>query len=461
MNQVGEASAATLGYIVGDIPGAIAARNLYRNYRNSMPPVRSQKRRPAFNPYVTPQSNRNFQTINPFYSPSVVMSRASSRRGSVASSRLARARKLSSVGTGGSKASGTSSVNSVTVRKRGNKVHKEGLKKKVKVSREFRKKVKAVIDPKGGFGSYTDISYTSLLPIDIGQNIAELGYVSNSRQSFFSPATVLGQASVLFAGTTNAQTWTSSTLPFSHRTFKCTVVNQSVTVRMKNNTARDLKVNIYAGSPRGKQYGDGFGMLGYWDNCLLNDYDAGSANRVAWSQTTAGAITGVTSSMLGISPKFSKKFMQNYTLDTTTVTIEPGKEYVYVLQGPQNKEYDFAKFWSQSGQFDNQQKFIKQILVTVAVDVTSTTVGQVGRYTDMTAGTGAGLMMEVTQKCKMVVPEQAGLQFTAAPGVGFMPLNRRMPVKFYHNWAAAQTAATNVVEYEDENPLAPATGVGV
>lgn len=434
MDILGTVAAGTLGYIHGNVKGARRWIKSYQQYRKltmvPKTPSKVHKRR----------SSMGSAPRTPRRTPSKPMR---SRSGSV----------YKSVGSI-THMPGTSASTSVSVRKRGNKVHKEGVKKKVKVSKEFRKKVKEALTGNYIKGKFTDVSYGKIIPVSGVQTNLDLGYSWDNAFSFFSPGQVLHVASVLFNQQLNTQVGlTSNPGLFSIRNMKIDVVKSHVTVKFKNNSARNIHFNVYAVSPKGKLDGNGKNAVFAWSEAMANDGTAGPS-QMNISQTFGGARVPASPAQLLVKPTTSPAFSNKYTCDTTTVMLEPGKEYTYYLKGPQPKTYDYAKYWN-GLLFDNQQKFIKQIMVSAWVDVTGTDTGAIGRYTNLNPIKGFGLLYEMTQHFTVSLPEQTGIEFTAAPAVGKFPLNLRRAVYFNQNWQNPGAVGV-VTEILDENPIGTA-----
>jgi len=134
---VGATSAAVLGFISDNYRGAKRAANAYWTYSKSkklkMAPTgrsvsRGRTRSPPQHLY-TPQSNRTRQTVNPFRSKSLGAS-----PGDVSM----RSRSRSVARSNASSRSNASNVLAKAHRKKGQKVAKEGVKKKLKVPTKLR-----------------------------------------------------------------------------------------------------------------------------------------------------------------------------------------------------------------------------------------------------------------------------------------------------------------------------------
>lgn len=440
MDYLGQASAATLGYIVDNQRGAKRAASLYQKHSKRQRMVSSSETRGR----SRTRSTSSVAKYKPRGNSSMSVSVAGTKR---------RGRSLSSVRSITADA-GANNVRAVAAKKKGKKVAKEGLKKHVKVPKKLRKQIKEVIAVKKNtaIGRYTDIKYFKITPTD-SQVITMLGNTTDTLPNLFDPVWIQYTASVLFNGALVNATPTNSTANFfSARTLSVDVLKQSVTYRMMNNSARTLTVKIWDLSPKSRQYNLGYNPYTYWQGAFLAESSTSPYNPNKFA---------ITPETLYANPKMTAMFRNMYSMDETIVNLEAGKEYVHTLRGP-NMTYDFQKYWDTNagtGVFSNQQKFIKHTMICVYNDITATTLATPGRFTDMVGASPYGLLVEQTTFTKIGMPEQAGFAWPAVtPVTGDQPLNQRYSAYAVQNWAGAQSGV--VTKIEDENAQAPTT-VGV
>lgn len=437
---VGTVSAGTLGYITGNMKGARRAVALYQNYSN-MPKSQTNRGRSTSRGRVT-KRRRVTSTSTVRGGRDVSMSRASSRRRSVSVARsVSAARSANSDGN---------NVVAPISKKKGNKVARKGIKKKLKVPNELRKQIKAVVNTTNkAIGRYTDIKYYKITPSD-SQVVQMMGVATQGGfYNLFDPAYILYVASTLFNGAPvqNAPTTASPQL-FSPRTLTVEVLKQSVTYRMKNNTQRTLTVKVWDISPKSRQFANGFDPYAYWQTTFSTEAANSPHNPNKYS---------ITPETLYANPKMSEAWRQMFQMDEVIFELEPGKEAYHKVVGP-NMLYDFQKFWD-SASFSNQQKFIKHTMICVYTDIINTTLGSVGRFTDIVSAEPYDLLIEQTMFTKIAVPEQAGFTWPAVtPTTGVAALDKRYSVYALQNWAGAQSGLVQGVS--DENPQAPITGSG-
>jgi len=352
-----------------------------------------------------------------------------------------------------------SGVTTAASRRKGNKVHKEGVKKTVKVSRQFKKKVKQSLQHEGYIGTMMETNVQYFVPNTDEQFICQIGRLSQNRRNYFDPCYVLNAASCLYNNKPlTLNPLISDTGNFNYSTFQCTVLKQHVTHRIKNNTARHLTLKVYDVSPKGKQFSDGFEPYVFWKDAMTNEIAGTDLNgRVNLGQATPETLYST--------PKLCQGFRNNYTIDETIINLEPGKEYNHKLLGPNNHEYKFQKFLDgrdgggTTGVFCNQQKFIKQTFIVVYGDLVTGPfpIPQIGAGTSRKiALNGAtdeyyGLCVESTVYTKIKLPEQAGFNVAVTVPAGSNPLgNRKSNPYILKNWTNPLNVLYNVVN--DDQP---------
>ncbi len=349
-------------------------------------------------------------------------------------------------------------ITTAASKRKGKSVKKEGVKKTVKVSKQFRKKVKQSLVSDGFVGTMMETHTEILTPNTNGQFLHSLGRSSQNTKVYFDPCNVLNVASVLY----NQKPLTFSPAlgdagNFDFHTFQCHVIKQHVTHRLKNNTARTLTLKIYDVSPKGKQFADGFNPLTFWQDAMINEIGGTDLNRRV-------NIAQASPSTLYCNPKLCQGFKQNYTIDETIVNLESGKEYNHKLVGPNDMEYKFQKFFdarpgnTAAGVFCNQQKFVKMTfivmygdLVTGALETPPGVSAARKIALNSSGGEFYGLAIESTVYTKVKIPEQAGFNNPPLPVPQTQPLNNRKSNPYVlQNWK--NTLGNDYNTVVDEQP---------
>lgn len=407
----------------------------------------------------TPRSSRTARRFNPSSSTAKFSLRGSPvyRRSSLASSSMSMSRRSSLLSSKRSytgrmldKGDG-SNVTATWSKKSGRKVMKEGRpKKKVKVSKSLRGKINKVLEKEAGNGWYKQIQYAGpFTPIDNDQ----LVFYPSSNGQAFTPTDVLQAAGVLFNGYNPAgPIGNFTTTGFVAPTFKVTVIDSSAVYRFKNNTARTLTLKVWDVSPKSANT-DSLGLtpIEQWNANL-------AAERPDFLDATNSGVNPLSnlSSTLTMHPQSSPSFMKAFSVDETVVTLEAGKEYNHKLSGPKAKVYDYSKFIV-NGTMSDYQKMNKYTFCAVYVDLATTDPGTlVGRWTDITATDGFGLLCEATHFYRLSLPEQAGLVIPTLPvaGSSIGLTNRKSNVSAIKVFNTVQ-GAVPVVVVQDEQPTEP------
>lgn len=470
MEYVGASSGAVLGFITkgtrGGIYGWKLGKKLSKN--KQMPPTSRSSRRTRssmsfkFRPYPTPgTSTRSKSSAHLSVGRSSNRTPRNSRRSSNVSMYSRRSSLLSNASSSLSHA-GNSNVVQKAGYKRGRKVHKEGRKKKVKVSGALRKKIHAVIDKQDCIGWYKEIlPVQTIKPVDNLQQITAVNFSTSDGISglYFDPGTVLQVASTLYNQfvPASANKSTANSGLFNPGSFKVRVLEQNVVHYFKNNTARTITLKVWDWSPKVTFVGAGQDPVSYLSTELARLAPTGPAG----SGGNVGNVNvlSMLPSTIGFTPKMIPGFSNLYTMDETIVKLEAGKEYYHKLKGPNDKLYDYAKYFQTGSSFiSNQQKFVKGTIVAMYTDTTSSSLGAAGRFTDIVAGDPYAVLVETTAFTKIALPEQAGFVTPAvAPAAGAPQfLGNRKSAFAIKNWAVVQGAGT-VVDMEDENPQTAAT----
>lgn len=435
----GRAAADTLGYISGNLPGAVAAD---RFYQKIMAPTRR-----GSTATTTSLGSRRSST-------------------SSASSRPAKKQKTSSMSRGSvAKVTGTGNGYQKSAKKSGSKVSTVVAGKVKRVSSKFRSSVKEALKEMSPTGYLQERFFHNYKPVDFVQATYDLGRghstgenatsavgASAESQIFFDPVKILDAASVLYNGKTfNGNKNTTNAGQFDPRSLVVEVQKQWVRMEMKNNTARNLELKLFTWELKGNVEIDQ-NFTNEWANCLTAD---------ATSADGKLNLLGISQNVIGAHPAMCPSMKRNYKIEEKRVVLEPGKSFVHTVQGP-TKVYDFSKFWV-NNVFNNFQKGSKGCCLALALDVTATSAGGANvcqRFTDITAVDPFALLIETQYHTVLRMPDQAGFRLASAT-VGAqqaLPRRRGKPYAIINYNQTLQAGAP--VDIEDENPQNQAlTGV--
>jgi len=431
---VGYSSAGALGYITGNLPGALVAGKLYGKFgsRSNLPkdmaptPGKDTKKRKSDSQSgITKKTKRK----------AMVMNKSAATSNEVATRGYA---------------------------KSGKNTKKSGGKKDIKVSNKFVKSVKKALTVTAPNGYYTERFYNKYKPIDFNQNVADMGTgfsagqtgLSDGIVSFFDPFKVLDAASVLFNGkVANGVKDNANANLFPAQSFVIDVQKQWVRQEYKNNTARRLTLKLWTWEAKSSVALGNFAA--FWESQLTKDAALADGRLNVLANTTA---------TLGQSPMFNPGVKKYFKIMEEDISLEPGKTYVHYVQGPA-KRYDYSKFWNSSVGFLNQQKGNKGVCMALMLDVTSTSTGGAGvaqRYTDIVGADAFGLLVETQYNYVLSVPDQTGFRLTFTVPVGGATIDAQTPLMKRRgnpyacvNWNTVSQSGT-IVDIEDENPQAQA-----
>lgn len=358
-------------------------------------------------------------------------------------------------------AASSSNVVAGASRKRGRSVKKEAIKKKVKVSKKFKKKVAEALEGERGTGYLVERTVSNIqIPVDNKQAVFQPyggRTIDGVSYPFFNPSHVNYVASVLWKKKVQSLS-TGSFDPdmFYIKNLKIEVCSQYYIHKLKNNTARTMEIRIYDVSPKMTQEINSsnvnfYTALDHWIQAFAIGSPSGGAGTI--TQTSNENPGNTQYNTIGAKPSESLTFRSQYSCDETIIKLEPGKEYYHKVQGPSNYTYDYNKFWKQDN-FRPIQKFCKTSLICFNTDLTATDLSNVGRYTDILPNQGFGLLCETEVYTKVRCPNKSGFVTPAgALGAGVVQELGQTGYCFIRkNWYGEQGGAIQMVT--DENPQA-------
>lgn len=373
---------------------------------------------------------------------------------------------------------------------------KTGHKKAVKVSKSLKDKIQKVLKTSGHKGNWTQISYGKLFPPTDNVQSVNYGFGGNDIPVMFNIVDWLHMISVMwnekddvqsprgFNDDNNLGRFPSSNQiensdadiqgeyvnPLTFHVYDC-----KETIHMKNNGRRTQKVEIYLCAPKHPMTRDtsvendlntistGRPILGdvvqVWEACV----DAEIRNGIN--------VLGTNVSNYAMSPNNCPEFKRLFNVETTTLILEPGQTYSYVVQGPKNLEVVMSKMFRT---FDNAksllmdvQKFSRVPIVCISNDlVTGVDSGtapanfQPGRYNNRDDNNNApGIIIERIRQATFICPDSViGAILVKNPGEGGG--NRRgtiMATKKQTRYArVTYTVSGSVVQtrrVDEENPI--------
>lgn len=439
-DYAGPVAGATLGYIMGNTRGAIAGYKLARNFVKRMPATR---RHSIAGPYPTPSRSRRGSTM----SVSSVGSNPFARRGSVASS-SSTARRMS-LGTrstvsvaGSTSASGYRGVrgNAAAVKKKRTKGVSWQRRKRVKVTRKFKKKVKEAMMEEHLQGTYLKVTYNRILApgnfdqqaaVDMGVSFGNLQY-NNAADVLFN-----GRTPAEFVGPLSNE-WENPLIR------KDIILNSWVSYELKNMSQRTWTVKGYVCKPKSVTTDESpNGALGDWTSGMVVE----AGNGINPSSNTPNTLYS--------DPRDCAQFNQFWKCELTTIVLEPGQSHTMFVQGPNDFVLDYKKLYakhhlSSTGVWQLFGKYSRHVFFVGYCDLVTSESASAGRYPSTGVGSG-GIVVERKEMYRLKCPESAGFKF-AGTGVGTsQQLDMKKPTKIIKIFGSAIVGA--VQDVLEENPI--------
>ena len=410
--NVGTLAGGALGFIAGDLPGALdGARwggeayefghelfGLKRRYVHQGFSSKKKRRMPHHgHHHPTPTHTRFGGSRSRSHSRGRSYSRTPSYHGG---------RRSMSISTHGSHRSGTGTsyhggyVNEATAgstrvastKKVIKKVIQASKKPKVHASRVFKEKVRVSLLGDLGTGLFISevissiynmcrgdksTAYTWTQNPYIGANSGSLAptVVAGVDFNHFTPDRIMDAASVLYNGKTPGLNYKTPNGNFNSPATqaqyngKIEVINSGVLYYLRNNGGIQRTLHFYELVPRTNITSDRGTPLEILVNCLAEDvtngvslspfnvnpasspWSAGSPTNTDLNYTTKG----------GVSPMLSPSVRNTFKINERVIVMEPGQSTEFYIQGPKNYIYDYSKLWQGTTPATNYIKYPKNI----------------------------------------------------------------------------------------------------
>lgn len=307
--------------------------------------------------------------------------------------------------------------------------------KRVKVSKNFKNKVRKALDDVGE-GFYQKVHYTRVLRPDSDQQKNE------SLGLFFNPVRYAEAMSVLFGNMTPVEIPTPADITYGPVYSTQLYVKKSwATFEMKNSGQRTMFINIYQCRPKSIDN----------VNSALSDWSRG----LEAMNTNGMNPLAITPNTLHCKPTMSNQFNQYWALETQKVTLGPGQTYKYTMNGPSEFKLDFSKMYHKVGSSQptllTNQKFSREVIISYELDLVQTQLGGIGRVVTGTDQFG-GLSIEYDEYFVLERPDNTGFTYPATTPAGSLQvINGRRDVKAIRVWTSG--VAGTVVDVVEDNPV--------
>lgn len=380
--MIGRAAADTLGYIMGDIPGAVAADKFYQkmtNGRKRQRPITgsapyAKKRKPA---------RRIAKKAAPTRSDYYAGAKRTGKRVSVRRASVAR------------------------------------------IKPPMKRAIQKLFTSSKPHGFYSmSVFYRLWFGGDAGggttyDNKQKVDYLGN----VFFPQQFMNAASILFRdrGQTVAPVPGYDPLfDFERNGFKLKVIYSKIKNVYRNNSNRAYKIKIFICRPKSRgvdnPLADWVSQLAEEERDTNNDYNGGN-------------VLDNTITQWGLDPRSCQGWSAQWAAEVLEVLLQPGQTYEHVLVGPTNTMLDFNKFQI-NGVHSEAQKMVRYSFAIyhtdlVGSDTNGTVNGSVGYFAeDGALFKGEGIAVHQEHIFKIEMPEQTGFEVHGVAG-GEQSLTKR------------------------------------
>lgn len=474
-NYIGGISGGTLGFVAGDIPGALAGAKLGYEAPNFF----TKKKMKLRNGKVVGISAKKVYGSGKKVYGSLPYAVRKTKANAKRQNRASRAGKSSG---------GVYKAGVIKNRAKSVKV-KNG--KRVKVSRQFRKKVIKAMEGPNVRGVYK-LDYPQCPPIytkNVDGNTQEVWSgqndpLVNGGGYLFTADHFLRAASILFNGdnvTTGLDPAGTKKLPAYN--LKLHVINSISTFRMRNNSQRIMHIRCFEMKPKShgsnrieapnateaNQWSGSWANNAnnipaftnpevYWQSCLAQDF----ANDVSYTTTGGDSApkSALSINVLHQQPGFSPALRGAFvTACLQTIRLEPGQEHTFSIYGPKDHILDYNKFINNTFYYNIRKEFSRAIMFTLHLDLTTGKLvsGAAPAYGGYLADAdlNTGLVFERSDYFKIAMPQQAGMNVTGPENAvsTAAALGARKDV-FIHDVVFNNTALPTADEIEEQNPIA-------
>lgn len=332
-------------------------------------------------------------------------------------------------------------------------------KRKMKVSRTFKKKVKIATKnyfPSGFYQEITNGKFTFNADQQVVYNCpptpsaTRTGNTSDGiAGNHFTPTQILDAASILWNGKTPNQVKAiTDSNNFSPETAKIEIKNCFSMIKIKNNTQRLANLTMVIGDPK-KTLSTGQSFLDTWVNQLVSDSTAGPSGMNVLDNSV---------NTLYNSPGLNPGVRAQYKISRTKIKLEPGQEFNFKMQGPQNETLRMEHFY-RGGTYQNQSsKYTRQLMIIAYPDMLGCNDSTVHRTASATT-TNPGILVECSQYYNLTMPDTTGWDNTVGVLPAAVPLEMRRGAYAINNFTTGLlTGPVGINESNTAQTLAPPFG---
>jgi len=258
----------------------------------------------------------------------------------------------------------------------------------------------------------------------------------------FGPTSFLDAASILWNNKTPSQTkLVTDALNFDRETAKIHVKASWAICKVKNHTQRLVNLTFCILDPKSKHISAN-GPVTTWINSLSNDSTSGptGTNVLDNSINTLYQLPGINPSMRA-----------NFKISREKVKLEPGQEYNYTINGPNNIDVNMKNYY-RNGSYQNVSSNLSRYLIVIAYpDIVPDTDGQTLRpSTSAASTTTAGVCIETSLYYNLTMPDTAGFETVGVPPA-VQSLTMRRPAYAIRNYVRDLTPAATGPQINESN----------
>lgn len=431
------ASGAALGYIHGNIPGAVAGAALAQKLAMRRNGTQSQSRKL---PII-------YRKHGPYSAP------------------RPRAKKRATARSNGTIKSGVGgTARNVVGRKSGNVSVLKPNRRLPSVSRKFKKAVKAAVDEGVYNGNYKVQQDTAFVPSTTDNIQSFWYYFGNDKGTdfhygdIFRPKDFLYAASVLWNGKgfTTLDSPQAATLPSDTKFF---IKNSWRSYKFTNLTFRTMRMRLYeCASKKNFTYATDYKHTQAYEDYVQAAAESTNETTFAASYNNVTIPANFNFQQFNTKPEQFKQWTSKWKCNCVSINLEPGQTYTWFVQGPKGMQLDIEKAISGSV-FEDFQKYSRSCFVAITGDLISSTIpitptANPPKEPSFNAAhfgpllTGTELVCEVKDGYVLGMPKNAGFGRTATT-TGFQVLDQVRDARFhamipYDTANASATPATQI-----------------
>jgi len=440
---IGTAAAGALGYIAGNIPGALAAGNLYQTMSKHGFTV-GRRGRSA--------TKRGYRSATSSGSPSLG---ASSIRGVSGSRSMSRSRSVGRVLGKRVRIGGIVADDYHAVARHSGKRTRNKKMKVAKLKPAMKRAIKKVMTPNDITGRYTKKVVSKLFyggngvyPIGSPTNIInkqKVEYLDVAHA--FQPVHFFEAAGILWhnknPGPDSEPVYEQAT-DFIKENFTMTVIKSWCKVKFRNNSERAFHMKFWIAAPKKVTNLEPLGDI----EAQLQQHSESNV-ATASGQINAGSnVLSVTREKLGLDFKLIPGFNKNWACEVVDFLLQPGQTYEHTIAGPNMLELDYQKLLN-GGTYIEQQKYSRYMFVSYYTDLIADSNGNVGYFPQVGATfAGKGVLVDQTFGYHLKMPEQVGFEYGATTAGTQQKLNKRRHAYAYADYINGQTGTA--IRVDDE-----------